>query len=157
MTITNAKFVIDRTVKAPRDKVFAAFSDLDAKRQWVKTPTDAEVLERTLDFCVGGTERFHARWSDGRITDFQARYHDIVTDERIVLVYDLFHGEKKLSVTLQTIEFIDEGDATRLIHTEQASYFTGGQEAVAGREHGTAWQVDNLVAMLEGRPMKNLT
>ena len=44
-----------------------------------------------------------------------------------------------------------EGGKTRLLHTEQASYFSGGIEAVQGREHGTAWHVDNLVALLEGR------
>lgn len=67
-----------------------------------------------------------------------------------MLVYDLFHGDEKLSVSLQTIELRAEGDGTRLLHTEQGSYFSGGQDAVGGREHGTTWHVDNLVAILEG-------
>lgn len=87
-------------------------------------------------------------------SDFQAVYHDIVENERIVLVYDLYHNDEKLSVSLQTIELRTEGDATRLIHTKQGSYFTGGIEAVQGREHGTTWHVDNLVAIVEGRAMK---
>ena len=83
------------------------------------------------------------------ITDFQAVYHDIVENERIILVYDLFHDDAKLSVSLLTLELRPEGDKTRLIHTEQASYLTGGIEAVRGREHGTAWHIDNLAALLE--------
>lgn len=151
MTVTNATFVIERQLSVPRRQVFAAYTSLEAKSAWFKTPIDAEILDRSLDFSVGGKERFRARWPSGLISDFQATYHDIVENERIVLVYDLFHDDKKLSVSLQTIELKAEGDETRLIHTEQAAYFSGGMEAVQGREHGTAWHVDNLVAILEGR------
>lgn len=151
MTLTNATFVIERKLKATSSRVLSAYTSLEAKSAWFKTPTDVEILERHLDFRVGGTERFQARWSSGLITDFQATYHDIVENERIILVYDLFHGDEKLSVSLQTIEIRGEGGETRLIHTEQGSYFSGGLEAVQGREHGTGWHVDNLVAILEGR------
>jgi uncharacterized protein YndB with AHSA1/START domain len=131
--------------------VFAAYSSLEAKMAWFKAPADIETLDRDFDFRVGGKERFHARWPDGRVTDFQATYHDIVENQRIVLVYDMFHNDEKLSVSLQTLEFRAQGDQTRLIHTEQGSYFAGGVEAVRGREHGTTWHVDNLVALMEGR------
>lgn len=157
MTTTNATFVIERQLTAPPARVFAAYTSLEAKGAWFRTPTEAEVLDRDLDFRVGGRERFRARWPSGLITDFQAVYHDIVENERIVLVYDLFHGPEKLSVSLQTIELQAVGRGTRLLHTEQGSYFSGGQEAVQGREHGTAWHVDNLVAILEGRVARAFT
>lgn len=151
MTITNATFTIERLVKATPERVFAAYSSLEAKTAWFKAPADCETLARDFDFREGGKERFHARWPGGLVTDFQATYHDIVPKERIVLVYDLFHNDDKLSVSLQTIELIPEGEQTRLIHTEQGSYFVGGVEAVRGREHGTTWHVDTLVAVVEGR------
>jgi len=151
MTITNATFVIERVVKASPARVFAAYTSLEAKSAWFRTPTECETLAREFDFRVGGKERFYARWPSGLVTDFQATYHDIVENERIILVYDLFHGDDKLSVSLQTLEFRAEGAGTRLIHSEQGAYLTGGAEAVSGREHGTTWHVDNLVAMLEGR------
>ena len=84
------------------------------------------------------------------VTDFQAVYHDIVENQRIILVYDMFQNGDKLSVSLLTLEFTAEGDKTRLVHTEQGSYLTGGEEAVKSREHGTTWHIDNLVALLEG-------
>lgn len=151
MTLINATFTIERLLAATPARVFAAYSTLEAKMAWFKAPSDIETLNRDFDFRVGGKERFHARWPDGRITDFQATYHDIIENERIVLVYDMFHNAEKLSVSLQTLEFRPEGKKTRLIHTEQGSYFTGGVEAVKGREHGTTWHVDNLVALIEGR------
>jgi hypothetical protein len=30
----------------------------------------------------------------------------------------------------------------------------GGREAVASREHGTTWHIENLMALLEGREQK---
>lgn len=150
MTVTNATFTIERVLNASPARVFAAYSSLEAKGAWFKAPTDIETLDRDFDFRVGGRERFHARWPDGKVTDFQAVYHDIVENERIILVYDMFNNGEKLSVSLLTLEFRAEGDRTRLIHTEQGSYLVGGAEAVAGREHGTAWGIDNLVAIFDG-------
>lgn len=154
MAVTNAIFTIERVLSAPPARVFAAYSSLEAKNGWFKAQADIETLNRELDFRVGGKERFHARWPGGLVTDFQATYHDIVENERIILVYDLFHNDEKLSVSLLTLELRAEGDKTRLIHTEQGSYLSGGEEAVKGREHGTTWHIDNLVALIEGRELK---
>ena len=151
MTVTNATFTIERVLNAAPARVFAAYATLEARSAWFKAPADIETLNRDFDFRVGGVERFRARWPSGLVSDFQAVFHDIVENERIVLVYDLFHNAEKLSVSLQTIELRPEGAGTRLLHTEQAAYFSGGMEAVQGREHGTAWHVDNLVALIEGR------
>ena len=157
MTVTNATFTIERVLDASPERVFEAYSSLEAKRAWFRAPADIETLDRDFDFRVGGRERFHARWPDGRVTDFQAVYHDIVQNERIILVYEMFHNGEKLSVSLQTLEFVAAGRQTRLIHTEQGSYLTGGAEAVQGREHGAAWHVDNLVAVIEGREPKDFS
>ncbi|MDR3506956.1 MAG: SRPBCC family protein [Caulobacteraceae bacterium] len=151
MSITNATFTIERVLKASPARVFAAYASLEAKSAWFKAPSDIETLNRDFDFRVGGKERFRARWPGGMVTDFQATYHDIVENERIILAYDMFQNDDKLSVSLLTLELRAEGDTTRLIHTEQGSYLIGGAEAVKGREHGTTWHVDNLVAVLEGR------
>lgn len=150
MTVTNATFTIERVLNAPPARVFATYTSVEAKGRWFKAPTEVETLNRDFDFRVGGRERFHARWPDGRVTDFQALYRDIVENERIILVYDMFHNDEKLSVSLMTLEFRAEGERTRLIHTEQGSYLVGGREAVEGREHGTAWGIDNLVALFDG-------
>jgi uncharacterized protein YndB with AHSA1/START domain len=157
MTLTNATFVIERVLNASPARVFAAYASLEAKSAWFKAPTDIETLNRDFDFRVGGKERFHARWPSGMTTDFQATYHDIVENARIILVYDMFHNTQKLSVSLLTLEFRAEGQATRLIHTEQGAYLTGGDEAVKSREHGTTWHIENLTAMLEGRALKAFT
>ncbi|MDP1873776.1 SRPBCC domain-containing protein [Phenylobacterium sp.] len=151
MTLTHATFTIERVLTASPARVYAAYSSLEAKSAWFGAVADIETLDRDFDFRVGGKERFRARWPDGRVSDFQAVYHDILENQRIILVYDMFQNGEKLSVSLQTLEFRAEGDRTRLIHTEQGAYLTGGLEAAKGREHGTTWGIDNLVALIEGR------
>ena len=86
MTVTNATFTIERMLNASPARVFAAYATLEAKSAWFRAPAEIETINRELDFRVGGAERFHARWPSGLITDFQAAYHDIVPDERIILV-----------------------------------------------------------------------
>jgi len=155
VTVANATFTIERVLNASPARVFAAYATLEAKGQWFKAPRDIETLNRDFDFRVGGKERFHARWPSGMVTDFQATYHDILENERIILVYDMFHNGNKLSVSLLTLELRPEGDKkTRLIHTEQGSYLVGGRDAVVSREHGTTWHIENLMALLEGREQK---
>jgi uncharacterized protein YndB with AHSA1/START domain len=154
VTVTNATFTIERVLNVSPAQVFAAYATLEAKGQWFKAPGDIETLNRDFDFRVGGKERFHARWPSGMVTDFQATYHDILENERIILVYDMFRNGEKLSVSLLTLELKLEGDKTRLIHTEQGSYLVGGREAVVSREHGTTWHIENLMALLEGREQK---
>ncbi|MFT4936870.1 MAG: hypothetical protein ACI9LT_003592 [Pseudoalteromonas distincta] len=151
MTITHHTFTLERRLNATPARVFAAYATLEAKSAWFGAVADIETLDRDFDFRVGGKERFHARWPDGRVSDFQAVYHDIVEAQRIILVYDMFVNGEKLSVSLQTLELRPEGDGTLLIHTEQGAFLIGGLEAAQGREHGTAWGLDNLVALIEGR------
>jgi uncharacterized protein YndB with AHSA1/START domain len=79
---------------------------------------------------------------------FDARYQDIVEDERIVYAYDLYLGEQRISVSLATIELAGVGSGTRMTFTEQGA-FLDGLEDPAEREHGTNLMVDALGAALE--------
>ena len=151
MTITHHTFTLKRRLNATPTRVFAAYATLEAKSAWFGAVADIETLDRDFDFRVGGKERFRARWPDGRVSDFQAVYHDIAEAQRIILAYDMFVNGEKLSVSLQTLELLEDGDGTLLIHTEQGAYLTGGLDAARGREHGTAWGLDNLAALIEGR------
>jgi len=79
---------------------------------------------------------------------FDARYQDIVEDERIVYAYDLHLGEQRISVSLATIELAGVGSGTRMTFTEQGA-FLDGLEDPAEREHGTNLMVNALGAALE--------
>ena len=145
----HATFTIERTLKATPERVYAAFADATMKQKWFggdKTQWTPEI--RDMDFRVGGRERVRAKWNNGRTSDFQAQYFDIVPNERIVYVYDMYINEHKMSVSLATIEVSAVADGTLLKLTEQGVFFDGMQDA-EGRERGTKMLMDFLEGSLD--------
>jgi uncharacterized protein YndB with AHSA1/START domain len=151
-TVIHGTFTIEREYPYPPARVFAAWADPKAKAQWFAAPRElcAEVI-REQEFKVGGRERLRGEWKNGRVTDFQCVYQDIVQDRRIVYCYNMYANEQKLSVSLATIEFEPQngGKGTKLILTEQGA-FLDGDDGAAGREQGTKGLVENLARYLQG-------
>lgn len=147
--VTHSTFVIERALNASPARVFAAYSTLEGKSQWFKPPDGSleKTMARDFDFREGGKERFHAKWNSGKVSDFQATYHDIIENERIVLVYDMHVDGVKLSTSVMTIELVAEDGGTRLIHTEQGAYYVGGEEAARSREEGTTFGIEAIVLL----------
>ncbi len=144
----HATFAIERRLAQPPARVFAAWADPKAKAQWFAAPAGKwKLLERTMEFRVGGRERLRGQWDTGMVTDFDARYHDIVPDRRIVYSYAMHLDERRISVSLATIEFEAEAEAegagTRLTLTEQGAFLDGYDDA-GSREQGTKALLDNL-------------
>jgi uncharacterized protein YndB with AHSA1/START domain len=134
-SVVHATFVIERKYDASPAHVFGAWSDPAAKASWFG-PKNLPHEHRELDFKVGGRERFAVTAPDGATYLFDSRYADIVPEERIVHVYDMYRDETRISVSLATIEFELAGAGTKLIFTEQGA-FLDGYDTPAEREHGT--------------------
>jgi uncharacterized protein YndB with AHSA1/START domain len=142
------KFVIERTLSAPLARVYAAWADPLAKARWFGgAPGQWELLLRESDFRVGGRERLKGAWQSGVTSDFVCVYHDIVPERRIVYTYDMFMGDRHLSVSVATIEFEAAGAGTRMRVTEQG-VFLDDQDDAASRERGTSFLMDALEASL---------
>lgn len=150
--VTHSTFSIERSFPDASPRwVYRAFADPAAKARWFQGPPGWRQDRREQDFREGGGERVAGTFPDGSMSDFDARYLDIVAGERIVYSYVMFHGGKRLSVSLATIEFLPEGKGTRLIITEQGAYFDGPAGA-ASREQGTKWLLERVAATLEPEP-----
>lgn len=52
-------------------------------------------------------------------------------------------NDKRISVSLATIEFRPAGAGTRLVVTEQGAFLDGYDDA-GGREQGTRWLLDKV-------------
>jgi uncharacterized protein YndB with AHSA1/START domain len=143
-SIEHGAFVVERVYDASPDRVFAAWSDPQAKARWF----DGSEGEYELDFRVGGSERGRGTLPDGREYTFQALYQDIVPGRRIVYTYDLLLDGTRISVSLATAEFEPERDGTRLVFTEQGA-FLDGHEMPARREHGMGSLLDSLGRWLQ--------
>jgi uncharacterized protein YndB with AHSA1/START domain len=152
-SVTHATFVIERTYDASPARVFAAWADPVAKARWFAGPDEWGTAEFELDFRVGGREISRGGPPGGPVYAFDARYQDIVSNERIIYTYDMHLDEKRISVSLATVEFKPAGAGTRLIFTEQGA-FLDGYDNPAQREHGTGELLDALGAELRREPAK---
>lgn len=136
-------FVIERTYPASPARVFAAWADPRVKARWFVGPEEHQSAGHELDFRVGGRERVRGGPPGGHVYTFEARYMDIVPDERIVYTYEMHMDEARISVSVATLELRPEGAGTRLILTEQG-VFLDGLDNVAAREQGTHGLLDKL-------------
>ena len=129
-SVTHSTFVIERRYPVTPQRVFAAFSDPAKKRRWFAEGEATEVEEFEMDFRVGGRERKRSRFKEG--TPFpgaalidDSRYLDIVPDRRIVMAYTMTLGDKRISSSQATFEFLPAPQGTDLIFTEQGAFFEG--------------------------------
>jgi uncharacterized protein YndB with AHSA1/START domain len=147
-TVVHAHFNLKRTYDAPAARVWRAFTDVEAKQKWFSgTPGRWQLLERRMDVRVGGTERVKGRWEGGLVSTFDATYHDVIPNERLVYSYVMHLDEKKISVSLATIALQAEGGKTTVSVTEQGAFLDGYDDA-GSREQGTGHLLDALGASL---------
>jgi uncharacterized protein YndB with AHSA1/START domain len=151
--VRHASFTIERFYDATPARVFAAWSNPEAKRRWFFCDDSWVLTEHSFDFQVGGRERLKVGPPRGPVHAFDGLYQDIIPDERIIYSYDMHVGSDRISVSLATIEFSSERSGTRLLFTEQGA-FLDGLTSPEEREEGTAVGLDNLGAWLRGEGLR---
>ena len=145
-SVTHSTFTIERDYAAPPAKVFAGFADKEQKSKWFGDPAvPSEIWD--FDFREGGRE-FESGQFHGELSSFDAVYHDIVANERIVFSYTMHFGGAKLSTSLQSLEFVPTATGTHLMLVEHGAYFDG-HDNPAGREEGTRGLLEQLAAVVE--------
>jgi uncharacterized protein YndB with AHSA1/START domain len=145
----HATFSIEQTFAASPAQVFTAFSDPAAKARWFAGGEGYSVLERSLDVRPGGRERVSGRWANGTVSRFDAAYYDVVPNKRLVYAYEMHLDDRKISVSLATLEIEQTAAGTRLLITEQGVFLDGYDDA-GMREKGTGMLMNRLAAALDG-------
>ncbi len=148
-SVAHATFHLERTYDAPIERVFQAWSDEAAKSRWFSGVEGKwQLLERHMDFRIGGREWLKGRWEGGVVSTFDAVYHDIIPCERIIYTYEMHQDDRKISVSLATIQLKREGaHRTTIMVTEQGAFLDGYDDA-GSREQGTGFLLDRLGASL---------
>jgi uncharacterized protein YndB with AHSA1/START domain len=147
--VVHASFTIERTYDAPPARVWEALTDLAAKQKWFGGPREQwSELEHHMDVRVGGRERAEGRWKSGVTSCFDAVYHDVIENERLVYTYEMHLEGKKISVSLATMELKPADAGTRLVVTEQGAFLDGYEDG-GSREKGTGFLLDGLGASLK--------
>lgn len=139
--VKHATFVVERTYAASPARVYQAWADPAAKAKWFSKPD-------IFEFHVGGREYSSGGPPEGPVFTFDACYQEIVPEERIVYSYTLDSDDKRISVSLTTVELIPTEDGTKLVFTEQGA-FLDGNDTPEVREHGTNEMLNALGKTLE--------
>jgi uncharacterized protein YndB with AHSA1/START domain len=142
-SVVHATFCIERTYPSSPAQVFKALTDPAAKAKWFTGGNGYTLLAREMDVRPGGREHVKGRWETGVVSTFDAVYHDVVADERIVYAYEMHLDDRKISVSLATLELKPAGTGTRLVMTEQGAFLDGYDDA-GSREHGSNFLLDAL-------------
>jgi uncharacterized protein YndB with AHSA1/START domain len=144
----HASFHLERHYNAPVERVWKALTDEAAKQKWFGGPPgEWDLIERHMDVREGGRERAKGRWQSGVVSTFDAMYHDVVPHERLVYSYVMHLDDKKISVSLATMQLKSEDGGTTLMVAEQGAFLDGYDDA-GSREHGTGYLLDRLGASL---------
>jgi uncharacterized protein YndB with AHSA1/START domain len=151
-SVIHDTFTIERSFLAIPSRVFAAFASADAKGNWRlsdRLKEDDGAVAAEFDFRIGGLERFGFK-RHGTVFRYDARYYDIVPDQRIIYSYEYYADDARISVSVATIEFAMNGDGTALTWTEQGAFLDDfeGDEAPWLRHEGTAVMLDRLPGYL---------
>ena len=148
-SVVHASFHLERSFDAPAALLWRALTDPKAKQKWFGgSPGRWELLERQMDVRNGGRERLRGRWEGGVVSTFDALYHDVIPNERLVYSYDMYLDDKKISVSLATMQLKAQGEKTLLKVTEQGAFLDGYDDA-GSRERGTSQLLDALGASLK--------
>jgi len=148
-SVVHASFHLERHYDASVERVWRALTEQTAKQKWFGGPPgEWDVIERHMDVREGGRERAKGRWVSGVVSTFDAVYHDVVPHARLVYSYVMHLDDKKISVSLATMQLASEGGGTTLKVTEQGAFLDGYDDA-GSREHGTGYLLDKLGASLK--------
>ena len=120
---TEQKLKVTRLLKAPRDKVFAAWTDAEAVKKWF-CPVGFTVRASKIDLRVGGDYRITMISPKGETVEHFGTYREILPPERLVFSWilddqDCGGSQGSRKETLVTVEFRDNGETTELVLTHK--------------------------------------
>lgn len=143
-SVVHATFHLERTYDASPARVWTALTDPMAKSQWFGAPSEQfEIIERAMEVRPGGRERLRGRWGGHVVSTFDATYYDVIEKERLVYCYEMHLDDRKISVSVATMQLKADGKRTQLLLTEQGAFLDGYDDA-GSREHGTNELLDAL-------------
>ena len=113
-TPTEREIRIERIFEAPRDRVFAVYTDPQLIPEWWGLRDSTTIVDK-MDVRTGGDWRFVSRDCDGNETAFRGSYREVSSPERIVQTFE-WEGMPGY-VCLETATFEDLGDRTKVVTT----------------------------------------
>jgi uncharacterized protein YndB with AHSA1/START domain len=145
-TPSEREIVSERVFDAPRDRVFAAYTDPELIPQWWG-PRGTTTIVDQMDVRPGGAWRFVGRDPDGGETAFRGTYREVTPPERIVQTFE-WEGMPG-HVVVETATFEDLDGRTRV--TAHSLFHTSEERdgmLDSGMERGLTETHDRLAELL---------
>lgn len=155
-------FILTRRFDAPREQVFAAFTQLQHLSRWM-SPVGTEPVGGSLDLRPGGTYHYGMKMPNGAVMWGKWTFREIVAPERLVVVVqfsDEAGGVTRHPMaaswplhTLSTTTLADDGGKTLMTLNWQALDASPEEQATfdgahAGMAQGWGGTMDQLATYL---------
>lgn len=114
----NLSLAIRRLIKAPRNRVYAAWTDPAQVRRWFG-PENVKTEEFVAEVRVGGRYRWDLTNPESEKMTCEGEYLELVPDQRIVFSWQWKEDEdweKHVSVVTVELRDVDGGTEVRLKH-----------------------------------------
>jgi uncharacterized protein YndB with AHSA1/START domain len=110
---------IKRLIKAPRDRVYAAWTVLTQLRQWFG-PENVQTHDLVADARVGGKFRWDLINAEGEKMTCRGEYRELQPGKKIVFTWQWEDDEDwENHVSIVTVELVDAGGGTELRLTHE--------------------------------------
>lgn len=140
--MTLASLAITRLIRAPRERVFAAWTSPEQLKRWWG-PGPITCPEAHIDLRAGGDYRIANREVDGSVIWIYGTFQQVTPPERLVYTWSV--GTESSQPTLVSLDFKRHPEGTELVlrHERIAS-------AVHRDGHAKGWNgcLDKLEALL---------
>lgn len=141
-----AKLVVRRIIRAPREKVFAAWTEARHLIAWWGPTPSVTCPSAEVELRVGGRYRIANRFPDGRLLWISGEFEVIEPPIRLVFSWQL--ESQVTGAERVTVDFEVRGAATEVIVTHER---IADAAARAGHEHGWMGCLDGLARYAESR------
>ncbi len=96
---------VKRTFSAPRDRVFAAWTDPDRIKNWHAPMEDFKIPFAEVDLRVGGKYRYEMRHPDGESYILVGNFQEVDAPKKLVYTFIWEEGNAGMGETLVTVHF----------------------------------------------------
>ncbi len=125
-TTENITLKMTRLIKAPRERVFEAWTNPEQLKEWFRPGEDTVVPQVKSDLRVGGKYRIQMKNPDGEFHTSAGTYREVKPPERLVFTFawekdgsEPDFGEVEPTEMLITLEFHARDQQTELVFTQE--------------------------------------
>lgn len=108
---------VRRTIRAPRQRVFDAWTKTEELKAW-HAPGPLTVSLAEIDLRPGGKYRIHMREPDGKEHRASGVYLEVDPPKKVVYSWG-WDGDHPVKDSTVTIEFFERGDSTEVVLTHE--------------------------------------